>query len=162
MRAPVRRDYEAFSYGSLRQKADFSGMECEAETLFTELGTSDTTPRHLWLPKLPRTRRSSATRPRMRSHPTVQTRSAPWVAWDMAQSWSQEIHHLHGALHLSDAGDRLKKLTWIRTGVALVDQIREQLAADNDEHILDLIARGGLRRIFASVHGDPRSDETSA
>jgi hypothetical protein len=53
---------------------------------------------------------------------------APWVTWDMGQSWSQQVHYLHGALHLFDAGDRLKKLTWIRTEIPLVDQIREQLA----------------------------------
>ncbi len=54
--------------------------------------------------------------------------AADWVTWDIANSWSQSIHYLHGALHLFDAGDRLKKLTWKRTGLALVDQIRSQLA----------------------------------
>jgi hypothetical protein len=49
----------------------------------------------------------------------------------MGQSWSQQVHYLHGALHLFDAGDRLKKLTWIRTEIPLVDQIREQLAEDS-------------------------------
>jgi Domain of unknown function (DUF4917) len=275
-------DYEAFSYGSLRKKADFSGMECDAETLFRELDTSDfevvierlratDTIARLYDPSSPVAAQASKDSEVLRdalahalasnhpdttgSIPDEQYRSvrtflanfssvysvnydlllywatmkdgdelevprgdgfredpekpdADWVAWDMAQSWSQEIHYLHGALHLFDAGDRLKKLTWIRTGVALVDQIREQLAersyplvvtegtssdkkdkilhsaylskafrsfsalrgredlfiyghslADNDEHVLDAIARGWLRRIFVSVYGDPGSDE---
>jgi hypothetical protein len=53
---------------------------------------------------------------------------APWVTWDMGNAWKQDIHYLHGALHLFDAGDRIKKLTWIRTDRRILDQIREQLA----------------------------------
>lgn len=52
---------------------------------------------------------------------------AEWVTWDAANARSQSVHYLHGALHLFDAGDRLKKLTWKRTGLSLVDQIREEL-----------------------------------
>ena len=53
---------------------------------------------------------------------------ADWVAWQpMSTFSSQRIFYLHGALHLFDAGTELRKLTFNRTGVALVDQIREAL-----------------------------------
>ncbi|MFT4048354.1 MAG: DUF4917 family protein [Solirubrobacterales bacterium] len=52
---------------------------------------------------------------------------APWVTWDPYRDVSQNVFFLHGGLHLFDAQDRLKKLTWSRTGEALVGQIREAL-----------------------------------
>lgn len=52
---------------------------------------------------------------------------AEWVAWDHLFAFSQNIYHLHGGLHLFDGGSVLKKLTWSRTGVPLVDQIRVAL-----------------------------------
>ncbi len=64
---------------------------------------------------------------------------APWVTWDMAKSWGQQIHYLHGALHLFDAGDRLKKLTWRRTDRPVVDQVRELL----DRGIYPLVVTEG-------------------
>lgn len=54
---------------------------------------------------------------------------AEWVVWDGYENSSQRIFHLHGGLHLYDAGTCLKKLTWVRTGVPLVDQIRAALDA---------------------------------
>lgn len=54
---------------------------------------------------------------------------AKWVTWDnIGTRRSQNVHYLHGALHLFDAGDRLKKLTWKRTSVPLIDQIRASLS----------------------------------
>jgi hypothetical protein len=38
------------------------------------------------------------------------------------------LGQLHGGLHLYDAGSYLKKLTWSRSGIAMVDQIRAALA----------------------------------
>ncbi|MBB1032610.1 DUF4917 family protein [Dietzia sp. SLG310A2-38A2] len=54
---------------------------------------------------------------------------APYVVWNHLNPHSQNILYLHGALHLyRDAGNaQLQKLTWIRTDVPLIDQIREQL-----------------------------------
>jgi hypothetical protein len=53
---------------------------------------------------------------------------ADYVAWQpMVTYTAQRIFYLHGALHLFDAGTELRKLTWTRTGVALVDQIRGAL-----------------------------------
>ena len=40
------------------------------------------------------------------------------------------IHFLHGALHLFDSGAELRKYTWVRTNVPLVDQARAAIAAD--------------------------------
>jgi hypothetical protein len=53
-----------------------------------------------------------------------------YVTWEIGNTNKQNIHYLHGALHLFDAGSELKKYTWSRTGIALIDQIRASLAED--------------------------------
>ncbi|HEY0280951.1 MAG TPA: DUF4917 family protein [Solirubrobacterales bacterium] len=53
---------------------------------------------------------------------------AEWVVWDGFGNYAQRIHFLHGGLHLFDTGSQLKKITWRRTGIPLVDQIRDALA----------------------------------
>lgn len=53
---------------------------------------------------------------------------APYVEWQgESAAHGQNIHYLHGALHLFDAGHQLQKYTWINTGKALVDQANEAL-----------------------------------
>lgn len=52
---------------------------------------------------------------------------AEYVEWSPSEE-SQRVFYLHGALHLFDAGHILKKMTWVNTGRALVDQIREALS----------------------------------
>jgi hypothetical protein len=37
------------------------------------------------------------------------------------------VHYLHGALHLFDAGAELKKYTWNRVGIPLLEQAREAM-----------------------------------
>lgn len=57
---------------------------------------------------------------------------APYVTWDAEglASDNQNIHFLHGALHLFDYGAELQKCCWERAGgIALIDQIREALGA---------------------------------
>lgn len=54
----------------------------------------------------------------------------PYVVWEVQNTDGQNIHYLHGALHIFDAGHELQKYTWKNTQVALVDQIRAALAAD--------------------------------
>jgi hypothetical protein len=50
---------------------------------------------------------------------------SPDVTWQSAtQSHTQNIHFLHGALHLYDEGSQLRKYTWVDSGVALTDQAR--------------------------------------
>ena len=55
---------------------------------------------------------------------------ASYVTWDAEglASDNQNIHFLHGALHLFDYGAELQKCCWERAGgIALIDQIREAL-----------------------------------
>jgi hypothetical protein len=55
---------------------------------------------------------------------------AAYVTWDAegTSSDSQNIHFLHGALHLFDYGSELQKRCWERGGnIPLIDQIREAL-----------------------------------
>lgn len=53
---------------------------------------------------------------------------APYVEWQgEGAANGQNIHYLHGALHLFDAGHQLQKYTWVNTGKALVDQANEAL-----------------------------------
>lgn len=49
----------------------------------------------------------------------------PWVTWQ--QGRSATVSYLHGALHLFDAGSEIRKYTWSKTDVPIVDQIREAL-----------------------------------
>jgi hypothetical protein len=114
----------------------------------------------------------------------------------------QNVHYLHGALHVFDAGSELQKYTWINTGVRLIEQIRSALKsnlypvfvaegeskqkldkiqhsgylsrafrsfanvggdlfifghsmADSDDHILNLMSKNKVSRVFVSLHGDP-------
>ncbi len=57
-------------------------------------------------------------------------RHAPYVTWDVEKTDRQRIFYLHGGLHIFDAGDELQKYTWTRTGIRLLEQIREALAKD--------------------------------
>jgi hypothetical protein len=53
---------------------------------------------------------------------------APYVEWQgEGAAHGQNIHYLHGALHLFDAGHQLQKYTWVNTGKALIDQANEAL-----------------------------------
>lgn len=40
------------------------------------------------------------------------------------------VHFLHGALHLFDSGSELKKYTWVRKQVPLIEQAREAIAGN--------------------------------
>lgn len=51
-----------------------------------------------------------------------------YVVWDVQNTNSQRVYYLHGALQVCDAGAKLKKFTWSKTSVALVDQIKQSLA----------------------------------
>lgn len=53
---------------------------------------------------------------------------AAYVEWQgEGAAHHQNIHYLHGALHLFDAGYQLQKYTWVNTGKALIDQANEAL-----------------------------------
>lgn len=53
---------------------------------------------------------------------------AEYVTWESHHSAT--VHFLHGALHLFDSGATLRKYTWVRTGVRLMEQIRAALDQD--------------------------------
>lgn len=64
---------------------------------------------------------------------------AEWVIWDGYAGHGQHVYYLHGGLHLYDAGSTLKKITWVRTGVPLVDQIRTAL----EQNVYPLVVTEG-------------------
>jgi hypothetical protein len=49
---------------------------------------------------------------------------ADYVIWNGEGNHEQNIHYLHGAVHIFDAGSELKKYTWVNTGVPLLNQAR--------------------------------------
>lgn len=54
---------------------------------------------------------------------------ADYVVWDpYAVYGTQRVFFLHGSLHLYDRGSELTKITWSRTAIPLVDQIRRALS----------------------------------
>lgn len=53
-----------------------------------------------------------------------------YVTWDVEKTNRQNIHYLHGALHIFDASDKIKKYTWINTGIRLIEQVRSALSAN--------------------------------
>ncbi len=56
-----------------------------------------------------------------------ENRDESFVTWEVENSDQQRVHYLHGALHIYDAGSDLKKFTWSKTNIALIDQIRASL-----------------------------------
>lgn len=55
--------------------------------------------------------------------------NADYVVWHGdSGARSSKIHFLHGALHLYDAGDKLKKFTWVRKNERLIDQARSAIS----------------------------------
>ncbi len=53
---------------------------------------------------------------------------ASYVVWEPGQSHEQNMWFLHGALHVFDSGIEIQKYTWSKTGVRLIDQIRDALS----------------------------------
>lgn len=53
-----------------------------------------------------------------------------YVVWEAGQSHEQNMWFLHGALHVFDSGTEIRKYTWNRTGVRLIEQIRDALSRD--------------------------------
>lgn len=77
---------------------------------------------------------------------------ASYVVWDDSNR-STNVHYLHGALHLLDAGSSLHKITWCRTDVPLIDQINAAL----DRNVYPLFVSEGtaeqkMERIMHSMY----------
>jgi hypothetical protein len=76
--------------------------------------------------------------------------SARYVAWDGEDAANnQNVHFLHGALHLFDCGAELQKKCWERSGgIALIDQIREAL---NDGKFPLFVSEGSTDSKFERI-----------
>lgn len=97
---------------------------------------------------------------------------APYVTWDVeGGSNKQNIHFLHGGLHLFDAGNELQKFCWERSGIPLMDQIHQALDSDrfplfvsegNSSSKLSKILHSGYLtrsyKSFAGVCGAPTNN----
>ena len=56
---------------------------------------------------------------------------AEYVVWQgETRAHDACVHFLHGALHLFDSGSELKKYTWVRKGIPLIEQVRSALHAN--------------------------------
>jgi hypothetical protein len=74
---------------------------------------------------------------------------APYVEWQGEGAANmQNIHYLHGALHLFDAGHQLQKYTWVNTGKPLVDQANEAL---KDNLFPVFVAEGSSKSKLAKI-----------
>jgi hypothetical protein len=56
--------------------------------------------------------------------------NAGYVVWEPDSVKSQNVHYLHGGLHLFDSGSQLQKYTWVNTGERLIQQVRDAMARD--------------------------------
>ncbi|WFP17640.1 DUF4917 family protein [Citricoccus muralis] len=76
--------------------------------------------------------------------------SAEYVVWNHLDPHAQNIFYLHGALHLYRDVDsaELHKLTWVRTDVPLIDQIRAQL---HNNHFPLIVAEGTSSEKLAKI-----------
>ncbi len=75
-----------------------------------------------------------------------------WVVWDSTLAPSQTVYYLHGALHLVDAGHEVQKLTWSRTRLALVDQIRAAMDEDPPKFPLFVAEDSGENKRARIIH----------
>jgi len=129
-----------------------------------------------------------------------------YVTWCVENTNTQNVFYLHGALHLFDAGDELKKYTWSRTNIPLMTQIRGAIDGgmfpvfvaegsskdklerlnhsgylnrgirsfaniggalfvygfafkENDDHIIKLIAKSKLNKLFVGLYGNVDSTD---
>lgn len=64
---------------------------------------------------------------------------APWVAWNDYNQYGQNVYFVHGGLHLYVDRATLRKLTFKRTDVPLMGQIRDQL----DDGVFPLVVTEG-------------------
>ena len=72
-----------------------------------------------------------------------------YVSWNIENTDKQNVFYMHGALHIFDAGDELKKFTWKRTGIALIEQIR---AALEDNMYPMIVAEGTSKQKLAKIN----------
>lgn len=89
-------------------------------------------------------------------------RDAPgedYVTWE--GDWKQNIYYLHGALHLFVGPTKIRKSTWCRTKVSLLEQLQECLADDiypmfvaegeGSQKVGQILRNGYLSKCFRSL-----------
>jgi hypothetical protein len=62
-----------------------------------------------------------------------------YVVWEAGSSHGQNVWYLHGALHVFDSGPEVRKYTWRRTGVRLIELTRSAL---REEYFPLFVAEG--------------------
>jgi hypothetical protein len=76
-----------------------------------------------------------------------------YVTWEIENTNEQNVHYLHGALHVFDAGHEVQKFTWVNTNIALIEQIRAALNANKYPlFVSEGTARSKLDRIQHSSY----------
>ncbi len=76
-----------------------------------------------------------------------------YVTWEPENRYSQGVFYLHGALHIFDSGDEIRKFTWCRTGVRLKDQIMAELNENRYPLIItEGTASSKRERIFHNIY----------
>ena len=74
-----------------------------------------------------------------------------YVTWEPGRH-AQNVHYLHGALHIFDAKTEVQKYTWTNTGIRLIEQIRQAL--NNDLYPI-FVAEGESAQKFERIrHSD--------
>jgi hypothetical protein len=53
-----------------------------------------------------------------------------YVTWEPENIKQQNVHFLHGSLHIFDGGTEIQKYTWSNTGIRLIAQVRDALERD--------------------------------
>lgn len=75
------------------------------------------------------------------------------VLWNIYDTHAQTVHYLHGALHLYRGFDGLRKITYVRTHAALIDQVRGQLRANRFPlYVAEGESEGKLAQINGSAY----------
>lgn len=85
-------------------------------------------------------------------HSDPEEEDAAWVIWDGYEDYRQRIFFLHGGLHLYDVGSQLRKITWSRTGIPLIDQIRDALNENAYPHV---VTEGSSEQKLARIEHSP-------
>ncbi len=74
-----------------------------------------------------------------------------WLGDDASKE--QNIFYLHGALHLFNSYAKVKKYSWSRTGIAIIEQIREGLDKNNYPlFITEGTSEQKLKKIFSNQY----------
>jgi hypothetical protein len=73
---------------------------------------------------------------------------ADYVYWTVGEAPKQNVYYLHGALHLFDAGYQLRKFTWVRTAIPLIDQAR---SAISEGYLPLFVSEGSSEKMMAKI-----------